>query len=215
MEANKIEGYLSRSEAIKCLKENKTVNGYIGSYELLIEEERKSGWNGFVFAAKDKDGKKVAIKFYLPEDLDWQLKEDNRNRFLNEIALLKEGIHPNLIECVDDGSIVIKKKGIPFYVMPFAKGSMRNLLEENKFKNHKFAYCFFERLGSVLKYLHEQCINEDKKGVIHRDLKPENVLIDDNDMPLLADLGIAHINPKFMIVPVKTRSDERLLRVCL
>ncbi len=96
--------------------------------------------------------------------------------------------------------------------MPFAKGSMRNLLEENKFKNHKFAYCFFERLGSVLKYLHEQCINEDKKGVIHRDLKPENVLIDDNDMPLLADLGIAHINPKFMIVPVKTRSDERLLR---
>ena len=48
-------------------------------------------------------------------------------------------------------------------------------------------------------------------GIVHRDLKPENILIGKNGEPWVADLGIAHVNPDFVSVGVKTLASERLL----
>jgi hypothetical protein len=48
-------------------------------------------------------------------------------------------------------------------------------------------------------------------GIVHRDLKPENILIGKDGSPWVADLGIAHVNPDFVSVGLKTIASERLL----
>jgi len=48
-------------------------------------------------------------------------------------------------------------------------------------------------------------------GIVHRDLKPENILLTKAGMPWVADLGIAHVNPDFVSVGLKTIESERLL----
>lgn len=133
----------------------------------------------------------------------WQLDIDNYKRFKNEIALLKKAEHPRLIRCLDDGVIQAGEIKVPFYVMPLAKGSARDLFDKNRFKNLKFAHRFFQELGLALQYLH-------KKGCFHRDLKPQNILLEDNDLPLVADLGIAHINPEFTVTSVHTNPEDKL-----
>ena len=48
-------------------------------------------------------------------------------------------------------------------------------------------------------------------GIVHRDLKPENILMDRGSSPLVADLGIAHVNPDFVSVGLRTVEAEKLL----
>ena len=48
-------------------------------------------------------------------------------------------------------------------------------------------------------------------GLVHRDLKPENILLNKAGSPWVADLGIAHVNPEFVSVGLKTIESERLL----
>jgi len=171
---------------------------YYNFDESQFNKEPKSGANGFVLKAFDKENNDVAVKFYFPRNpSDYKIEKDNRNRFLNEISILEKAEHRNLIECLGKGEISVREREVPFYVMPYAKGSMRNLLGNGKFNDINFTHCFFQKLGSVIQYLHNQEVNGEK--CYHRDLKPENVLFmgGKEGEPLLADLGLAHINPKF------------------
>jgi serine/threonine protein kinase len=47
--------------------------------------------------------------------------------------------------------------------------------------------------------------------VIHRDLKPENILISRDGSAWIADLDIAHIDPGFVSVGLRTMAAEKLL----
>lgn len=195
---------VTRKTIIAYLKNKKRVITGQASYLLDITNKVKGGGNGFVmYAEKENTGQKVALKFYFPNNPKWRLEKSNYKRFQNEISLLKKAEQPNLIKCLDDGEIKVDKVEVPFYVMPFAKGSMRDILDKNQFKNVEFIHCFFQKLGLALQYLHEN-------GCFHRDLKPENILLNEQDLPLLADLGIAHINPEFAISSVITDPKEKL-----
>lgn len=157
-----------------------------------FEREIKAGANGFILKASGAENE-VAVKFYLPRSTsDYAIEEDDYKRFMNEIAILENTTFPYLVKCFGKGDVFIKDRKVPYYVMPFANGSMRDLLDQGKFNDPIFAYHFFFRLGLAIQYLHNRTI-------IHRDLKPENILFmkDKEEDPLLADLGLAHLNPNF------------------
>jgi serine/threonine protein kinase len=71
----------------------------------------------------------------------------------------------------------------PFYVMPLASGSLRQLLPlyPGGMPEDLAVTMFFSILDAV-QFAHTQ-------GVLHRDIKPENVLIFD-DEPVIADFGL-------------------------
>lgn len=192
----------TRTDIIDHLKElGKVTTGKGKLYKFDVsqfdKELKTSGANGFVLRAFDEENNEVAVKFYFPRDSsDYETEKDNRSRFFNEISILEVADHQNLIRCLDKGEVF--DNNVPFYVMPYAKGSMKDLLDKKDniyFKDIDFIYRFFQKLGSAIKYLHDQEVNGEK--CYHRDLKPQNVLFMEEDEPLLCDLGLAHLNPKF------------------
>ena len=209
---------VTRRDVIKNLKKLGGITTEEGKYYKFeisqFDKEPKDGANGFILKAFDeenKEVKEVAVKFYFPRNPsdDYKIEKDDYKRFKNEISILKKAECQNLIQCFGKGEVPIDTKSVPFYVMPYAKGCMRDLLKEGKFKDINFTYRFFRKLGSAIQWLHKQEVNGEK--CYHRDLKPENVLFmeDKEDEPLLADLGLAHINPRFAAFEVDS---ARMLR---
>ncbi len=65
-----------------------------------------------------------------------------------------------------------------------------------------FTANFFLELGGALGYLHDRGF--------HRDLKEANILLDENNYPILSDLGIAHVNPGVLSDAAITDVNENL-----
>lgn len=188
-------------QQLKSLGGITTEEGHYYRFETAyFNKEIKGGANGFILMAVAEHEIEVAVKFYFPRDPSdrkTETENDDYKRFINEIAILERADCEYLIKCFGKGAIDAHGGKVPFYVMPSAKGSMADILKEGKFNNVDFTYRFFYRLGLAIQYLHRQEINGEK--CYHRDLKPQNVLFMESkeDEPLLADLGLAHINPKF------------------
>ncbi len=202
---------VSRADIIEELKSLGGVSTSEGTYYRFEHDEGpKGGANGFVLKAVYDTNKEVAVKFYFQRDPSFSENdddEDNLKRFMNEISILEKSECPYLVKCYGKGTINIKGRTLPFYVMPYAKGSMKDLLDQQKFKDINFTYPFFHKLGIAIQYLHRQEVNGEK--CYHRDLKPVNILFTKEDEPLLADLGLAHINPNFAIFSVDSVRELR------
>lgn len=155
-----------------------------------VERHVGQGGNGQVFVATD-GSRRFAAKV-----LDCKLREDEEKikRFKYEIEGLKGVDHPNVVSILGSGETVA---GMPFYIMPLAKMSLRDFMKSDANLDQR------ERIARELlegvKALHNH-------GIIHRDIKPENVLIID-DHAVVADIGIAHFND---IDTVLTQKGERL-----
>jgi len=146
----------------------------IGAYE--VERELGSGGMGRVFLARGAAGV-VAIK-RMHEELAKLPRE--RARFLREAALGARVCHPNLVRTLGHGI----DGGVPYLVMEFVDG--RNLRERLARGPLSESLCFAIalRAGRALRALHAA-------GVVHRDIKPENVLLTDDGVLKLTDLGLA------------------------
>ena len=143
-------------------------------------------------------------KVYVPPD-SRDLDEKALERFENEIALTEKLRHPNIVPSLGLGAATVGAYRLPFYLMPQATGTLRNQIRndtdpaqiERKLR-------MFLRAAYGVACLHSH-------GIVHRDLKPENILMTKNGNPWVADLGIAHVNPDFVSVGLKTIESERLL----
>lgn len=144
--------------------------------DVLIGE----GSSSRVFRARDqRTGQLVAVKVLrdvllsCPESID---------RFLSEIELLEGLEHPNIPPVVGKGE---SRSGAPWFAYPYAaRGSLADrMLRTGKLDPIETAGHAGEVLDA-LHYLHG-------RGIIHRDVKPENVLIDDQEVAMLCDFGIA------------------------
>jgi tetratricopeptide (TPR) repeat protein len=106
--------------------------------------------------------------------------EDVRRRFLREAKLGASLNHPNLVSvfdtATDEDSVLI--------VMEYVEGeALSRALRRGPLPPARVARIASE-LGSALDHAHDH-------GVVHRDVKPGNVLLRDDEVTKLVDLGIA------------------------
>jgi len=136
-----------------------------------------SGGMATVYLADDEvSGRAVAVKVLRPE-LAGAVMTD---RFLREIAVVKQLQHPNVLSLLDAG----EADGLPYYVMPWVDGeSLRHRLKRERQLPLDETVRITRDIAAALEAAH-------RANIVHRDVKPENVLLT-GDQVFLADFGIA------------------------
>lgn len=144
-------------------------------------------------------------------DLDRALKTPRPKKEINEIMdsfkseikYLNRVKHENIISIHTLGNVDVKEViyPYPYFVMDYikeAKDIEKEILnrlesattqdvEKDVEKIMEYITDKFYKVGKVVKFLHE------KHEIIHFDIKPSNILINENDMPILTDLGFARV----------------------
>jgi serine/threonine protein kinase len=146
-------------------------------YKRIAVISRDSG-QGEVWRGEAGDGQPVAIKYVkLPvaiEDAGTELR-----RFEREISCMTQLDHPNIVKILGANLT----SATPFFVMPLASGSLRDLLPL-----HPAGMPEAEAVEMILRVLDAMAYAH-KNEVLHRDLKPENILIF-KEQPSVADFGL-------------------------
>jgi serine/threonine-protein kinase len=148
----------------------------VGRYRL--EELLGEGAAGLVFAARDEQGTRVALKLLRAE-----LAEDGVMvaRFEREARLTRDLGNPHVVPVLELG----RSEGLAYLAMPFyAGGSLAVRLRLLGALGLDETVDLAAQLGRGLDALHA-------RGVLHRDVKPSNVLLDGEGAAALADFGLA------------------------
>ena len=169
--------YLNRN--ISYTLEEDTIYSSSGdSFE--VSERIGSGGNGVVYECIDISGEVYAVKFLM------HTQKKSKQRFQQEIKLMKKIKHPHIIQYIADGvTEVMNHKGelleLPFVVMEKADTNLVSIVKEETSIDYKVYAAQFRGLCEALEALH--CY------AIHRDIKPENILVK-ADRWILSDFGL-------------------------
>eukprot|EP00340_Litonotus_pictus_P010914 CAMPEP_0170538044 /NCGR_PEP_ID=MMETSP0209-20121228/103080_1 /TAXON_ID=665100 ORGANISM="Litonotus pictus, Strain P1" /NCGR_SAMPLE_ID=MMETSP0209 /ASSEMBLY_ACC=CAM_ASM_000301 /LENGTH=450 /DNA_ID=CAMNT_0010839663 /DNA_START=1 /DNA_END=1353 /DNA_ORIENTATION=- len=132
----------------------------------IILNKLGKGAFGTVFKVKHKQSEKIrAMKIIAKESLYMQ---DDEQRFLKEIEILKQVEHMNIIKIYEYHEDLRY-----FYIITeFVSGGelYDNICDWEEFDEEKARKIFYQIMSAVT-YLHS-------KGILHRDLKPENILVE-------------------------------------
>lgn len=107
------------------------------------------------------------------------LTPKHKQRWAQEVDIMKRLTHPNVISAVDvPGPLNISSDDLPLLAMEYcAGGDLRKVLArpENCFGLSEIEIrTFLQNVSSALRYLHSL-------RIIHRDLKPENIVLQEVD----------------------------------
>lgn len=152
---------------------------YMGeNYEL--GESIGQGGNAVICECYNQSGDVLAVKFLL------HTSKKSRQRFIQEINLLKKIKHHHVVRYIDNGEITVTdNRGreclILFVIMDRADSNLLEYMKNNKGFGYEIYAPQIRGLCEALSNLH---------GVaIHRDIKPENILIK-GETWLLSDFGL-------------------------
>ena len=120
----------------------------------------------------------VAIKVPTGKFLSDASRTEN---YLNEARTIAGLDHPNIIPVFDVGSTF----DYPIYIVTkYIDGqTLAEQIAQSSIPIDR-AIAIVTTIADALHFAH-------RRGVVHRDVKPENILIDENQKPFLADLGLA------------------------
>jgi WD40 repeat protein/predicted Ser/Thr protein kinase len=150
----------------------------VADYELLREIGR--GGMGVVYLARHlRLNRTVALKMILGGTL---AAKDHLQRFETEAAAAAQLQHPGIVALYEVGAVEQQ----PFFSMEYVSGSSLSQLTHAGPLPAKRAASIVENMAKAVHYAHS-------KGILHRDLKPANVLLDENDLPKIADFGLAKL----------------------
>jgi serine/threonine protein kinase len=162
------------------------------------------GGNGVAFLCSGQTIGEIVAKVYIPPD-QRDLDDQSLERFRNEIKLASMIRHPYVIPAIGSGTAHVGAYALPYYLMPEAASTLRSAIGRSLDADEiqRIERLFLQACLGV------SCLHA--HGIVHRDLKPENVLISREGSAWIADLGIAHIDPNFVSVSLRTIAAERLM----
>ena len=172
------EGKLTEYQASALLK---------GEPELLIDKYLildliDVGGMGMVFKAIHRTmNRVVAVKMISRQMLG---SADLVKRFQREVRVAATLEHPNIVRAYDAD----KARGVSFLVMEYVRGANLNRIvrDSGPLPLDRAVDCI--RQAAVgLQHAHE-------RGIVHRDIKPGNLLLSDQGVVKILDLGLAHID---------------------
>ena len=154
----------------------------------VFGREIARGGMGCILETEDcKLGRKVAVKIML-----WEagVSEEQKQRFINEAAVLGMLEHPNIVPIHDLGR---DSEGQLYYSMKLVKGrTLQAILNDLRKERGDAAQHFtLERLLTIFRKICDAIAFAHSRGIIHRDLKPENVMVGEFGEVLVMDWGIA------------------------
>ncbi len=159
-------------------------------YELIEPIER--GGAGVIIKVKDKRlNFDRALKVPRPKGEKLIESVKNEREYLTKIR------HENIISVYDLGDVSIPEFHLPYpyFVMAYIENAsdirkktislLETVTESKQLKEiTKWVAEKFYEIAEAINFLHQN-------QIIHFDIKPENILIDENDKPILSDLGFA------------------------
>lgn len=139
------------------------------------------GAMGAVYLARrGHDGEFVAVKIL---NANVALQEKVVERFRREARLMLQLDHPNIVGAYDVGMA----GGCYYLTMEYVAGETMDARIEREGRIDEVA-----ALG-MMRQLAEALAYSARKGVVHRDLKPANVIIRDDGVCKLGDMGLAFL----------------------
>lgn len=153
------------------------------------------GGMGQVYRANQLSmSREVAFKVLSPKLAG---NEDFRTRFVREARNAGRLQHPHLISVHDVG----EKDGMLFFSMELVEGvSVRKMIKGKGRLSEMKALSICRQTLDALSYAHSQ-------GIVHRDIKPDNIMVAEDGMVKVADLGLSRLNePEAMEESGLTRS---------
>lgn len=151
---------------------------YFGDYELL--QKIAQGGMGVVYKARQVTlNRLVAVKLILAGHLatDSEIK-----RFYLEAEAIANLDHPNIVPIYEVGN----HNGQHYFSMKLVEGEnlAQRLAQCKSPIPHRQSASWMVQISRAVHYAHQ-------RGILHRDLKPGNVLLDSQDIPHVADFGLA------------------------
>lgn len=169
-------GVLTKHQAAM-LFHGKTKGLVFGNFVVLDQVGR--GGVGLVFRALNKRTREiVALKVLQAKSLESQAA---RKRFAREISATTRLSHENIVQAYDAGN----EDDVYYLVMELVKGRdlRRLVISEGPLPLFKAAD-YVLQTAKGMAYAH-------KYGIVHRDLKPSNLIVSDEGIVKILDLGLA------------------------
>jgi serine/threonine protein kinase len=149
---------------------------YFGDYVLL--EEIGRGGMGVVYKARQASLRRLVALKVLREGAF--AGEDDRRRFQTEAEAVAALDHPGIIPVYEVGEYL----GRRYFSMKYIPGRTLAARLDDYANRFDAAASLVVTLSIAIDHAHQ-------RGILHRDLKPANILIDERNLPLVTDFGLA------------------------
>ena len=156
----------------------------INKGKYTIKQILPSGSTKQIYLAQHQDHTYAIIKTPLAELATLPIYQDLLTKFQNEIKILKELNHPNIIQLLDSFTEIVNGKPIECLVEEYIPNhTLEQIAKNNPFDETK-ALEIIRQIADGLAYLHQ-------KNRVHRDIHPGNILLRDDNSPVITDFGLA------------------------
>ncbi len=173
---------LTRWQADMLLK-GKHRGFHLGPHRIL-RPLGQGGMSKVFLAEHEMMRRRCAIKV-LPSK--YQADPDLLARFHIEARAIAALDHPHIVRAYDFNKSVRYGKEIHYLVMEYIEGpDLRRLVDEQGPLDFRKAADFIAQAADGLVHAHQA-------GFVHRDIKPANLLVDDNGILKILDLGLARV----------------------
>jgi len=155
---------------------NVQIPGRLGGYEIIREIGR--GGMGVVLLARQVSlDRNVALKVMSDRLARHALF---LARFTREAYAAAHLVHPNVVQIYDMGA----DRDTYYFSMEFVRGqTLGDLIEDGERLDPEVASGYILQAARGLSFAHQQ-------GMIHRDVKPSNLMLDEQGIVKVADLGL-------------------------